>query len=236
MALALGLAACGNGDKEEDEQAGTEEQVDQEALNEMKEKLAKQQVEDDVIVAVVNDEELDGEKYNTVLQSIQMQYQEMGVDPTAEETAEQIQSHSLNEVVNQALLLQKAKAENIQVSDEEIDDEYGMLAEQYGGEDALEEILKSEELDKDAFREQIESSILYSKYIEVIAPTEEVSDEDVKAYYDEIAAQSEDDEELPALEDLSDMIRSNLAQEAQQEKIMAHLEKLKEDAEIELKM
>lgn len=203
MALALGLAACGNGDKEEDEQAGTEEQVDQEALNEMKEKLAKQQVEDDVIVAVVNDEELEGEKYNTVLQSIQMQYQEMGVDPTAKEVAEQIQSHTLDKVVNQTLILQQAHAESIEVASDEIDNEYEMLAEQYGGEEALDAVLESLNMEKDTFRDQIETSILYSKYIEKVAPAEEISDE---------------------------------AQEAQQEKIMAHLEKLKEDAEIELKM
>lgn len=237
VALAFSLAACGNGDKEETEQDANEEgQVDQKAIDEMNEKLAKQQVEEDTVVAVVNDEELDGQKYNTVLQNIQVQYQEMGIDPTTEEIAEQIQTHTLNEVVNQTLLLQQAQAENIEVLPEEIDNEYGMLVEQYGGEEVLEGILENEGIEKEAFLEQIESSILYSKYIESVAPTEEISDEDVEAYYDEIAAQSEETEELPPLEDLSEMIRDNLAQETQQQKIMAHLEELKEEATIELKI
>lgn len=238
IALALGLAACGNGDEEAKDGSNQEEQIDQEAIDEMNKKMAEQQVEEDKIVAVVNDEELNGQQYNTVLQNMQSQYQQMGVDPTTDEIGDQIQSQTLDEIVNQTLLLQQAHAAEIKVSDEEIDEEYNMLVDQFSGEETLDKMLKDENIEKEAFRERIADSLLYSKYIEHIAPAEEVSDEDVKAYYDEIAAQSEGDEdaELPPLEDLSDMIRSSLAQEAQQKKIMAHIEELKEDANIELKM
>ncbi len=240
IALALGLAACGNGDKEDDEEAGQnpgeEQEVDQEAIDEMNAKLAEQQVDEDLIVAVVNEEELVGQRYNIVLQNIQTQYQQIGQDPTTDELKDVIQEHTLNNLVNETLILQEAKAEKIEVSSEEIDNEYGMLAEQFGGEEALEAALESEKTDIETFRENIADSILYSKYQEQVAPLEDVSDEEVQAYYDEFAAQSEGEGELPPVEDLSDEIRNMIAQDEQQKKIMGHLEELKKDADIELKI
>lgn len=235
VTLALGLAACGNGDKEETEQDPTE-QVDQEAIDKMNKKLAEQEVEDDLVVAVVNEEELNGMDYNVVLQNIQRQYQEMGIDPTAEELVEEIKERTLNELVSQTLFLQKAKSEDIEVSPEEIDNEYNLLITQFGNEEALEEVLEQEKVSKEDFKERIADSIVYSKYQEQIAPAEEVSDEEVQSYYDEFAEQSEGVEELPPLEDLSDNIRQLITEQKQQEKLLAHLDELKESADVELKI
>lgn len=238
VALAFSLAACGNDDKNKADQ-DTEENpvVDQEAIDKMNEKLAEQKVDEDIIVAVVNAEELDGERYNIVLQNIQVHYQQMGVDPTTEEMIEQIKTHTLDEMVNQALVLQQAKTQNIEVLAEDIDTEYGYLVEQFGNEEALEAALESENIDMETFRGQIADTILYGKYQEQIAPLEaDISDDDIQAYYDEFASQSEGEVELPPLEDLSDDIKDILIESEQQKKFTAHLEELKKDATIELKI
>lgn len=238
IALALGLAACGNDDKEEEqEDAGEEQEVDQEAIDEMNAKLAEQEIDEEEIVAVVNEEELDGKQFNTVLRNIQVQYQQMGQDPTTDELKELIQEHTLNNLVSETLFLQDAKAQGTEVLPEEIDNEYGMFVEQFGGEEALAEALESEGMEIESFKEeQISNSLLYSKHLEKVAPTEEVSDEEIKAYYDQFAEQSEGEGELPSVEDLSDDIEQMIVEEKQQEKLQAYLEDLKEDADIELKM
>lgn len=239
IALALGLAACGNDDKEEKEQedAGEEQEVDQEAIDEMNAKLAEQEIDEEKVVAVVNEEELDGKQFNTVLRNIQIQYQQMGQDPTTDELKDLIQEHTLNNLVSETLFLQDAKAQDTEVLPEEIDNEYGMFVEQFGGEEALAEALESEGMEIESFKkEQIPNSLLYSKHLEKVAPAEEVSDEEIKTYYDQFADQSEGEGEVPPLEDLSDEIEKMIAEEQQQEKLQAYLEKLKEDADIELKI
>ncbi|MDS9471610.1 SurA N-terminal domain-containing protein [Sporosarcina pasteurii] len=232
-ALALSLAAC-NGDEKAQKEEVSEEQVN---VEEIQAKLAEQQVDKNDIVAVVNDEEINGEQYNAVLMSIQTQMQQSGQDPSSEEAAEQIKDQTLDTLVNQTLLLQQAKIEEIKASQDEIEEEYKAFVQQFGDEKTLIEALKQENMDTENLKEQISESIIFRKYQEQVTPIEEVSDETVKEYYEQIAAQTEDGEqELPPLEELSENIKQIIQQEEQQKKLSAHLETLKEDAKIELKI
>lgn len=234
-ALALSLAACSGDDKEKDkDQEGATD--DQAAIEEMQKKLDKQKIDEDKIVAVVNDEEVSGETYNIVLENLQMQFQQIGQDPTSDEMAEQLKAQTLDTLVSQTLFLQQAKAEKIDVTEEEIDNEFGMLVSQFGDEKALDEALKSEGMDKETLKETIRENILFDKYQNKVAPAEDISDEDIKAYYDEFTAQSEGEGDIPPLEDLSENIKQILVQNEQQQKLTAHLEDLKKDAKIELKI
>lgn len=225
-ALALSLAACGGEDKDKDK-----------SNEAFQSKLAEQQVDNEQVVAIVNDEELIGEQYNAVLTTIQNQMQQMGQDPTNKELVEQIKKQVLDTVVNQTLLLQKAKSTNVEASEAEIDEEYTALAAQYGDEDKLKEVLDDQKISIESFREQIAESIIYDKYRDQVAPLKEVTDEEIKAYYDKIAEQAKDSElELPSLEEASEEIKGILEQEEQRKKLVEHVEELKEQAKIELKI
>lgn len=230
-ALALGLAAC-NDDKKEDANG----QDDFAAFEEMQKELDKQKIDKDKIVAIVNDEELDGDSYNVVLQNLQAQAQQNGLDPTSKEFVEELKNQTLDTLVNQTLILQQAKAEKIEVPEEEIENEYSMLVLQFGDEDTLTEALKEEGMDTDALKEQITNSILFQKYQDQVAPIEEATEDEVKGYYEDVAAQAEEGEELPPFEEVSENIKAILENGQQQEKLMAHLEELKKDAKIELKI
>lgn len=233
-ALALSLAACGGGDKEEKDEASKEQQK---AAEEMKEKLTKQQVDTKEIVAVVNGEELNGEQYNAALTSIQSQMMKVGQDPTTKEATETIKKQTLDSLVNQALLLQKANDAKIEVSPAEIDEEYEAFAKQFGDEEKLKEALKAQKMDVDTLKEQIAESIVFNKYTNQVAPAEEVTEKQIKEYYDQIVAEAKDSElKLPSLEEASEEIKGILEQDQQQKKLMAHVEELKESAEIELKI
>ncbi|KAA0966338.1 hypothetical protein FQ087_08910 [Sporosarcina sp. ANT_H38] len=248
-ALALGLAACGGEEKAETEEKPKEE-TKQEATNEqgatkeqeasakeMEEKLAKQQVDKDKIVAVVNKEELTGEEYNAALTSIQGQMQQMGQDPSTKESTKQVKAQALDILVNQTLILQKAKEAKITASTSEIDEEYSAFEEQFGGEKEMKKALEAQNMDVKTLKEQVAESIIFEKYLEKVAPTEKITDKEIKEYYDQVAAQSKTaGQEMPPLEEVSEEIQGIIKQEQQQKLLATHVEELKADAKIELKI
>ncbi|WP_338656090.1 SurA N-terminal domain-containing protein [Sporosarcina psychrophila] len=252
--LALSLAACGGEDKaatdkkpqEETKQEDTKQEdtkepeatKEQEAsAKEMQEKLAEQQVDDKKIVAVVNKEELKGENYNAAVTSIQGQMQQVGQDPSSKESAEQVKMQALDMLVNQALILQKAKEAEIKASASEIDKEYSVFEKQFGGEKEMKKALKAQSMDVKTLKEQIADSIIYKKYQDKIAPAKKVSDKEIKEYYDQAASSSKEaGQEMPPLKEVSEQIQEMINQEQQQKLLAKHVEELKEDAKIELKI
>ena len=237
-ALAFGLAACGDKEKtakDEPKQDAPEEQ--KESAESMQTKLTEQQVDKDKVVAVVNEEELTGEIYNIALTSIQGQMQQMGQDPTSKEIAEQVKTQTLDTLVNQTLILQKAKEAKLEASASEIDEQYASIEEQVGGEQEMEKMLKSQGMDKKAIKEQIADSILFEKYLEKVAPVGKVTDKEIKEYYDQVAASSKEaGQEMPPLEEVSQDIQGMIEQQQQQKLLAAHVEELRAAAAIELKI
>ena len=144
-------------------QEATKEQ--EASAKEMQAKLAEQQVDNNKIVAVVNEEELTGEEYNAALTSIQGQMQQMGQDPLSKESVEQVKVQALDMLVNQTLILQKAKESEIKASTSEIDEKYSLFEKQFGGEKEMKKALKSQNMDVKTFKEQIADSIIFEKYL-----------------------------------------------------------------------
>ena len=242
-ALALSLAACGDDDKAEKEKAPQEEtgqeatKEEKAAAEEMQKKLVKQQVDKKEIVAIVNDEELKGEEYNDVLMSIQDQMQQQGQDPSSEEATEQLKGQTLDTLVNQTLILQKAKEAKIKASESEIDEEFAAFGEQFGDAKEMKKALKEQDMDEDTLKAKIAELIVFDKYQEKVAPPEKVSEKEIKEYYDQAADQSkESGQKMPPLEEVSKEIQAMIEQQQQQEKLSAHVKELKESADIELKI
>ncbi|MFB1082326.1 SurA N-terminal domain-containing protein [Jeotgalibacillus sp. JSM ZJ347] len=242
-ALALGLAACSdeesaNTEAENEEPTAEEQQAaedQQAAAEEMQAAMEEQQVAEDEVVATINGEEITGEAYNSALASTQSNLQQMGQDPTTEEGAEQAKTQTLDLLVNQTLIIQKANEAGLEASEEEIDEEYAAFQERFGGEEAMTELMEAQGLDVETLRGQMADSIKFDKYISEVAPVEEPTDEEIQTFYDEnVVTQAEAaGQEAPALEDVRENIVSSLTRPEQQEKLMAHLEELKADAEIE---
>ena len=163
--------------------------------------------------------------------------QQTGQDPTSKDSAEQVKMQALDMVVNQTLLLQKAKEAEISASKSEIDENYSSFVEQFGDEKTMEEALKNQNMDIEIVKEKIVDSIILEKYQDKVAPIGSVTEKEIQDYYDQAAAASkESGQELPPLEEVSDDIKKFIEQENQQKQISAHIEELKADAEIELKI
>jgi len=241
-ALAFSLAACGDDDKAKKEETPKEEinedaNNEQATVEEMQAKLEEQQLDEKKLVAVVNGEELTGEEYNVALASIQSQMMQMGQDISTEESIEQIKKQTLDTLVNQTLILQDAKKEEIKASAAEIDEEYSSFEEQLGGEAELKKELENQKVDKEAFKVLIADSIIFEKYIEKMIPTEKVSEEEIKNYYEQAVSDSKEaGQEVPPYEEASEQIEGIILQQQQQKLLIVHLEELKADAKIDLKI
>ncbi|MGM9949027.1 MAG: peptidylprolyl isomerase [Lysinibacillus sp.] len=118
---------------------------------------------DDRTVATVNDEKITEAELNKLLYS---QYGQTVLDALI-----------TNEIVEQ-----EAKKLDITLSDEEIDEEYKVYTESYGGEDALLQALKDLNMTKEDIMNDIKIYLLTLKVMEDYV---DVTEEDVKAYFEE---------------------------------------------------
>jgi hypothetical protein len=242
--ISIGLAACGDNEensKEADTEKTNQEQTEQTAeMEEMQKKLEEQHVDKESTVAVVNDEDIKGEAYNTLLSQTQMQYQQMGQDPTSEELAPKLKESTIDSLIGQTLLLQEADKKGYEATDDEIQKEIDTLKSSYEDEAQFEEILKNNGLTMDELQSEVANNIKYTAFIENELTIEEVSDDDIKAYYDQYAEQSSGSEEaaaqMPEFEEVKDQIKQQLEQQKTQEVLAAEVEKLKENASIEVKI
>jgi hypothetical protein len=243
--LSLGLAACAdngeNAEETENDTNATEEQSDETAqMEEMQKKLEEQHVEEDTTVAVVNKEEIKGEAYNALLTRSQTSYQQMGQDPTSEEIATQLKESTIDSLIGQTLLLQAADNKGYKATDKEIQEELDTLKADYEDEAQFEEILESNGLTLDELKAEISDNIKYTAYVENELSVEEVKEEDVKAYYDKYAEQNSSTEDtetqMPEYEEVKEQIKQELQTQKTQEVLAAEVEKLKENASIEIKI
>jgi SurA N-terminal domain len=251
--LSVALAACGSNDasdsadkKEDSKTAQTEEQQKQtkeqeKQMKEMQEKLEKQQVDEKKTVALVNDEKILGSEYNQVLQTSQMQMQQMGQDPTTKDAAKQVKDQTIDSLVGQTLLIQDATEKGYKASEDEINKQIEDAKKQYDSEKEFNNVLKQAGLNMDQLKEQLGESIQYNKYVEKEIKAEEVTDKEVKEYYDQYAKQaesagSEQQQQLPKYEEIKDQIKGQLEQQKKQEKVGEQVEKLKKEAKVDVKI
>ncbi|WHY62566.1 peptidylprolyl isomerase [Cytobacillus firmus] len=108
--------------------------------------------------------------------------EEISRDELHERLVDQYGQELLDSLITEKVIDQEAKKENVKVTQNEIDEEKAVYAESYGGEDALKQTLESSGLSMADFEEDIESYLATKKLLE---PRIEISEEDMKAYFDE---------------------------------------------------
>jgi parvulin-like peptidyl-prolyl isomerase len=239
------LAACGGNDEgkeaKKDEKAKTAETADQKELQkqmaEIQKKLEAQQVDGKKTVAIVNDKEILGSDYNSVLSSIQGQMMQMGLDPSSEESAKQAKDQTIDNLVGQTLLLQEADKKNYKASEEDINKRLDEIKKQFKTEKEFEAALKESGLDLKTFKTQIAADIKLNQYVEKEIPAGEITDEEIQKAYDQYAEQGKTSgQEVPKFEDVKTQLQQSLQQQKQQEKLAQQVEELKKNAKIDIKI
>ncbi len=188
------------------------------------------------VVAVVNGEEVGREAFARSYDQAASIALQQGFDPTTDEAVQaEVTTQALDVVVNTVLMIQEAEKAGVTVSEEDIDAEVAKLEEQFGGADQLATALAGVGLDTAGMRDDIREQLMVDSFItsspEWVAIS--VTDEEVRAYYDEVAAQTEG---LPAFEDVVDQVRAQLEYEKQQEATGALIDRVRASSTIDMKV
>jgi len=136
---------------------------------------------------------------------------------------------AFDEIVTEVLLMDAAKENGVTVSKQEIEAEVVLNETNYGGKDALREMAKTAGITTDKqLNDFFELKLTVSKLQEKLFP-EEVTDEEIKTYYDENKELVYKDK---SLDDVKEEIKSQLLQQKVSQKFSEWFGKLREDAKI----
>jgi hypothetical protein len=242
--FAIALTACGGNEESKDKETKKQkngektEQTDKadqaKQMEEMKKKLAKQKVEEDKVVALVNDAEIKGTEYNRFLERYQMQYQQMGQDPTSKETAKQMKDQIINSLVDYEIVLQQAEKKGYEASEEKVDKQFNDFKGQFEDDKKYQEALKQYKLTEKELKQEIAESIKYTTYVEKEIKVDEVSEKQVKDYYNKLKESQGD--KAPKYEEAKGHIKTQLEDQAKDKKLAEKVKVLKKDAEITVKI
>ncbi len=190
-------------------------------------------VDEDVAVEV-NDVKFSFDDFDRVASQVKQEYMMQGMELSEEELREIV----VENLVQQALLVELADERGVEVSPEELEDYFQEIMDMYGMDDEEELLgqLEEEGLDTRAkVDEVLTSEIRVNKLVELFTEDVDVTQEEIREAYDRFVEQVgglEEAEDIPSFEELEEEIRQSLAQEKVVPIILAELEEMEENAEI----
>lgn len=218
MMCVLTLVACSDGNTNEKSEQNNNQQsveIDNEEL-----------VAEDDVVAVVNGSDILGETYNVIYTRMKMAATQMGEEVELDE----MKKATLDSLIDRELVMQQAKEENIEVTDERVEEELSMIKETNG--DGIETLLEQYQLSEDDFKEQLRFELTLDEYKEKLNDIE-VTDKELKDYYDQ--AKKEDDD-MPDLDEIKSEFKQQLRVQKINDALQEKIDKVREEADIDEKM
>jgi parvulin-like peptidyl-prolyl isomerase len=188
-------------------------------------------------VARVDGVEITQASYDQSTKQISAAYAAQGVDTASAEIAAAIKEQALNTLINRQLLLSVAEREGHQVDDAEVETEYQNVLAELGGEEGLQAALNETGITETTLRTDLRHDALINKYLRVKLGLEDlvVTDEEVEtAYAAALETNASSTEALPPIEDVRELIRGQLVSEKSQALINTELERLRQEATIEI--
>ncbi len=233
--LLVALAACGG--NEESESKNNENDTEQKSAEAGKEDSKQSQpdldkVKEDKVIATVNGEEIKGEDFNALYTQNQLKYHQMGQDVSKEQLTK-LKKQVAESMVGQELILQAANEKGYEASEKQVDEELASLKEQYADEKKFKAALDESGMSLDELKKEIAKNVQYTSYVEKEIKVEEVTEEEMKQYYEQ-AKEKGSAEEMPAFEKVKPQIKKGLESEKKKKETQQHIDKLKEDAKIKI--
>lgn len=222
LILAVVLTACGGKEesqegKQPDQDSGFYDPVD---ISD------EEKVAEDKVVAVVNGQDVTGEAYNLVYAQLKQQASQTGQQIHEDE----IKTLTMESLVDRELLMQEAKEEGIEISDQEAEKEFKTIKSE--SQENLKNILKQYHMSEEGFINQLKFELTLNAFKEKTIDID-VSDDEVKEIYEEA---KEENEEMPELAEIEDQLRMNIEEQKTNEALEEKIAKIREKAEIENNM
>lgn len=234
MALALGLAvtvtvtAGGNQEESQEDQQSQEQQEQTEQADDGQTQSSgsaqpSQPGSEPAVdpdgdpVAVVNGTALSNERFNDAVarNEQQMRRQSQGA-PISETQLNDMKSNILDGMINEELLYQEAQAQGVSASESEVEEQIQQYKGQYGDE-GFAQALANAGMNEDQLRDEISRSLTIQQLLEQeVTSGIEVTDDEVRTFYEENTQMFEQSESVKASHILIDT-RDAETEEAKQE-------------------
>jgi hypothetical protein len=155
-----------------------------------------------------------------------------GFDPNApgnKQIAQQISGEILQKLVDEVLLRQAASRAGISASPEEVDTQVLMDMMNTGGQDQLEQVLKSHGYTLDQYRQLVAENITISKLGDYVTKNVTVTESEVRAAYDANRAQFQQQ----SFADIHDQLQQQVLMSKKNDAFLSYLDGLQQNSFIE---
>ncbi|MBE4906851.1 SurA N-terminal domain-containing protein [Bacillus luteolus] len=185
------------------------------------------------VVAVVNDENISQQEFDESLDQLKMTYaqQGMNVEDLQEDQLKEMEQQVVNQLVNTKLLLQAAEKNDIEATEEEVEQSLVQIKDQFENDEDFKSALEANNLTLDQLEKQIAEELKINQYITENTVEVTVEEEEIMAMYDQYKEQSE---EVPAYEEVKAQLEQQIKQQKSQEEFGKLVQKLRDDSEIEV--
>lgn len=233
------LAACGGNGNDEKAKENKSEEIEQEET-EVREAMDIEDLDADEAILMINSEEVTRGEFEAQFERTkQMVSQQYGVDLEAEENAmliPELQHQTLEKLIGQRVLTQKAESEGMEITEEQIDENISMLKEQFGGEEGFQEALEADNLTEEDLEKLVYEELLISQLFEAELNLGdfEITDKEIDTFYAQyqVSMEQQGEEVLP-LEEVKDQITQQLQQQKSQEEQQNYITELVNDSDVE---
>jgi parvulin-like peptidyl-prolyl isomerase len=135
-----------------------------------------------------------------------------------------------SQMIDETLVYQEADEQGVEISDKAIQEEIDKLEEEYGGEDVLNDELKSLGITREQLQRQIETTLLVQ---ELLKDEIEVTEDESKEYFDQYKASLFPNDEDITFEEAQDQVEDSLRDQKLSEAVSPWLTELRSDANIQ---
>lgn len=191
-------------------------------------------IDNDSVAVRVNDTVFTYEEFENTSQQLVQEFEMYGMEATEEEIKEEV----IQRLIQQALLGQHVAEKDLQVSQEELNQQVNEIMAMLGvqNEEELLEQLKMQGIESmGEFKDLLTFEIGINKLIDLYSKDIDISEEQLKEFYDDYAQQMEElEQDVLLFEELKEDIRRELAYEEVTAILLSKIEELKEKAEIEI--
>jgi len=187
------------------------------------------------VIAEINGEEVTKSEFEEIYNQALGAAEQQGLDTSDPAVLQQVEDRAIDLMVNTKLLVQAARDSGASASESAIDEQLAQLESQFGSAEALQARVDELGLTQEELREDVSEQLLVDDFLQ---ETDEfssvsVSDEDVQAFYENLQGQLED---APPLSEITEDIRAQLEAQAEQAASGDVVDRLREDAEIDIRI
>lgn len=183
-------------------------------------------------VAVVNGQAISRTVYDRRYGELAATVTAQGQSATSTEMQSAIKAQTLEDLINETLLLQSAEKEGIKANQTSVDAAYNQSKNQFTNPDDYEKALKSQGLTDGTFKETLTKNNIIQQYLaaHVDVSSATASDREIQELYDQVASVNKT---VPPLKDVRSEVENQIVSQKQKALIVTFINQLKASSTIE---